>query len=201
MSFQWMTPYHVIEDRADSSLQPMSEFCRIDPDFSVPDLQSRVSNLMIQLMFGMADGNLKPLKPYMSDSLLKDFTAQAEAYARDGRKLHVIRPSVLRTEVLGYRLVGDEARVRIRIQTRSVMYTTDQSGRVIGGSDHDEYFEDRIWEFARALDVQTGHIKKVDSQHCPSCGAPMNVYRSAVCSHCGSLVRADHFAWSACAVY
>ncbi len=198
MAFQWERPYHVMDDEQDSRLRPMSEFNWIDPGFSVPDLQARVSNLTVQLMFGFSDGDLEPLKPYVTESLLKEFRRQAEAYSKDGRMLNVIRPAVLRTEILGFEILKEEARVHVRTQTRVIMYVTDRSGRVVEGDRNREIFDSKTWVFTRGLDEKTGQVLSVESQHCPACGSPVDAYSSAKCPRCGSLVPLARFGWIAC---
>ncbi|MBQ6563925.1 MAG: TIM44-like domain-containing protein [Clostridia bacterium] len=201
MSFEWLTPYHVMVEGGDSGLQPMSELCKYDPSFSVPDMQARVSNLTVQLLFGFGDGDMAPLKPYVTEELLQEFQRQAAEFAEQGRKLNVVRPAILRTEMLGFELGKGEARVHVRTQTRAVLYVTDRNGNVVDGNSTSETFESRTWVFVRGIDEKTGRVLRIDSQHCPNCGAPVNVYMSARCSHCGTLVPVAHFKWTACAVY
>ena len=134
MALNWMTPYHVMAEGGDEGLRPMSELCNYDPSFSVPDMQARVSNLTIQLLFGFGDGDMTPLKPYVTEDLLEEFRRQAAEWAKNGRTLNVVRPVVLRTEMLGFEIENGEAYVHVRTQTRAVLYATDPRGKVVEGS-------------------------------------------------------------------
>ena len=201
MAFGWLKRYHVMKSGGESGLRPMSEFSRIDPGFSVPDLQARVSNLAIQKMFGLSDGDMEPLKPYVTEPLLKELQQRGLKYKKESKMLNVIRPAVLRTEILGFQVAGEEARVHVRIQTRAVLYVTDQSGRVVDGDRNREVFESETWVFSRGIDQKTGHVSAVESSHCPACGSPVNAYSSARCPRCGALVPVERFGWKACQLY
>lgn len=197
----WFTPYHVMDEGGGSGLRPMSEYSRRDPGFSVPMLQGRVSNLYIQWMYGLSDGDMEPLKPYVTEELYRHFCSQAASVRDAGLTLHLERPAVLRTEILGWRALPGEDRISVRLQTRAVVYILDSRGKLTDGSRDSETFESRIWEFRRASGEVTGHDAGVISMHCPGCGAPIDVLDSARCPFCGKLVRARHFDWKACAVY
>ena len=197
----WFTPYHVMDEGGGENLRPMSEYSRRDPGFSVPMLQSRVSNLYVQWMYGLSDGDMEPLRPYVTDTLYDHFCSQARAIREAGHTLHLERPAVLRTEILGYQALPQEDRIHVRLQTRAVIYTLDAKGNLVEGDRSAETFESRIWEFSRPAGDSTGHDTGVVSMHCPGCGAPVDVLDSAKCPFCGKLVRARHFNWKACAVY
>ena len=171
MALNWMTPYHVMAEGGDEGLRPMSELCNYDPSFSVPDMQARVSNLTIQLLFGFGDGDMTPLKPYVTEDLLEEFRRQAAEWAKNGRTLNVVRPVVLRTEMLGFEIENGEAYVHVRTQTRAVLYATDPRGKVVEGSPSEETFESRTWIFARP-DVRTAETWCLSAtssgQHVPS---------------------------------
>ncbi len=193
-------PYHVMDSSQDSGLSPMSQYSKRDPGFSVPSMQARVSNLCIQLMFGLCDGDMDPLKPYVTDKLLRHFQDQAAAIAKQGHELHIERPCVLRTEILGYQVLPGEDRIHVRVQTRTVQYVTDAHGKIVSGNRRNEEFASAIWVFTRPTGEETQHPEGVVSDHCPSCGAPVNLYASAKCPYCGYLKAVQQFNWLACSI-
>ncbi len=193
-------PYHTMVEGEDATLSPMSQYSSRDPWFSVPSMQSRVSNLCIQLMFGLCDGDMEPLEPYVTPELLRHFTDQAEALRRSGQQMHVERPCVLRSEILGFRALPGEDHVHVRCQTRCVQYVTDSRGRVISGDRSREEFSAAVWVFSRPVDEKTERNQDFRSWHCPGCGAAFNVYTSAKCPYCGRLVPVRQFNWIANAI-
>ena len=197
----WFTPYHVMESGGDEGLTPMSEYSRRDPGFSVPAMQARVSNLYVQWMYGLCDGDMEPLKPYVTEGLYRHFTEQARSFRDKEQTFNIARPAVLRTEILGFRVLPGEDRIPVRLQTRAVCFVTDSRGKLVEGDRNAEVFDSKIWEFRRAAGGQTGRDTGIVSAHCPGCGAPVDLLTSAKCPFCGKLIKARHFDWIACAIW
>ena len=194
------TPFHTMAEDEDPSLTPMSQYSSRDRSFSVPAVQSRVSNLCIQLMFGLCDGDMEPLKPYVTDSLFNHFKTMADQWKQSGNTLHIERPAVLRTEILGFRVLPNEDHIHVRCQIRAIQYVTDCRGRLVSGDRSKEVFVSAVWVFARETGKITQRESGLVSVQCPSCGVPINVYDSARCPHCGALTPVKLFNWMACAI-
>jgi len=198
--FHWLIPRSHKANAKEEGLRPLEELTRQDPHFDVSDLQARLSNLTIQLLYGRCDGNMEPLRPYFTPALYDALAGKARQYIDKGQRLNIVRPCVLRCEALGYRLAGDELRILFRVQTRMVRYVTNARRDIVQGSRSKEIFELKTWELSRPAGIRTEADPALDDTPCPSCGAPVNTYASAVCPRCGTAVRVERYEWTICSI-
>lgn len=198
--FHWLMPRSRKTHPKEAGLRPIEELARQDPHFDVGDLQARLSNLTIQLLYGRCDGNMEPLRPYVTLALYDDLSRKARQYMDQGRRLNIIRPCVLRCEALGYRTDADEIRILFRVQTRMVRYVTNDNRKIVEGSRSKEIFELKTWELSRSAGVKTEAEPELDDTPCPACGSPVNTYASAICPCCGTAVRVERYDWTICSI-
>ncbi|MEG2004366.1 MAG: hypothetical protein RR057_07175, partial [Clostridia bacterium] len=83
-----------------------------------------------------------------------------------------------------------------RLNTRVTDYVVDdKTGDIIRGSDKAEKFMEYEWTLVRTKGKQTSTEEQTESIHCPSCGAPLNINKTAKCEYCGAVVSTNDYDW------
>ena len=193
--FHWLIPKSRRVSRKEDGLRPLAELTKKDCYFDAGDLQARISNLTIQLLYGLCDGNMAPLQPYVTPALYQRLTRDARRYLDRQQRLNIVRPCVLRCEALGYKQIEDDIRIIFRVQTRMTRYVTNERREIVQGHRRNEIFELKTWELCRSSSIKTEAPPELDDTPCPSCGGPVNTYASAICPRCGTAVRMERYEW------
>lgn len=106
------------------------------------------------------------------------------------------RISVLNTNIVGCTNDAKNDIITVELVARIVDYVTDdRTGNVIRGDRNKELFMTYRWTFIRSLGKLTAESGLADDKHCPNCGAPIDLNRSAVCEYCDSVVTSGEYDW------
>lgn len=179
-------------------LRQMNTYTAIDPEFSETELKEKITNIYVQMQDCWQNKNIETLRPYLTDSLYAQYDRQLDSYRRKHETNYVDRVAVLGVNFSGWRQAGDNDFVVATVRTRIVDYVVnDDTGKVIRGSDTKEKFMTYEWTLSRKSGVKTekgaGETRVI---HCPNCGAPIDINKSAKCEYCGSIVTVDSTDWT-----
>ena len=177
-----------------SKLMPMSEYAKLDPNFSESDLREKLSNVYVQMQNGCTARNIESLRPYFTDALYQQFDRQIKSLISSRRINRVDRIAVLDVTLRGYFQEGGDDHLVALLKTRITDYIVDEdTGKVISGSDTAEKFMTYEWDLSGPTGTLTEAAGETTQRHCPNCGAPLSVNESAKCPYCGSVITfADH---------
>ena len=167
-----------------------------DPAFNESKFLGDVANLYIRLQDAWTAKDLSDVRPHLTEELYARSERQIQGYASRNQTNHVERVSVLSTKIVGCTKDAKNDIVTVEILSRITDYITDdRTGNVIRGDRNKELFMTYHWTFIRTLGKTTAEESYVDDKHCPNCGAPIDLNRSAVCEYCDSVCTSGDYYW------
>lgn len=185
----------------DSKLTPISEYTRLDPNFSAADLREKLSNVYVQMQNGCTARNIEAIRPYFTDALYQQFDRQIKGLIANKRINHVDRISVLDVNLRGFFQEGGEDHLVAELKTRITDYTVEEAtGKVVSGSKTAEKFMTYEWDLSRPTGTLTEKTGETTLRHCPNCGAPLSVNESAKCPYCDAVITFRDHDWTIYAV-
>ena len=183
-------------------LLPMSDYLKLDPDFSATGVQEHMANLYVQMQNCWHNKNIEPVRPWLTDAFYNQMEGLLAPTRRKRETDYIERIAVLETNLKGYYQAGGMDFLVAAIRTRITVYTLDdRTGRVVSGSRNREKFMEYEWELTRRSGERTDRARGgVKAVYCPHCGAPLDVNASARCSYCGGTVTASSKNWAVCRI-
>ena len=183
-------------------LLPMSDYLKLDPDFSATGVQEHMANLYVQMQNCWHNKNIEPVRPWLTDAFYNQMEGLLAPTRRKRETDYIERIAVLETSLKGYYQAGGMDFLVAAIRTRITVYTLDdRTGRVVSGSRNREKFMEYEWELTRRSGERTDRARGgVKAVYCPHCGAPLDVNASARCSYCGGTVTASSKNWAVCRI-
>ncbi len=184
-----------------SKLQPMSEYAKLDPNFSESDLRERLSNIYVQMQNGCTARNIESLRPYLTDALYQQFDRQIKSLVASHQINRVDGIAVLDVTLRGWFQEGGDDHLVALLKTRIRDYIVDEdTGKVVSGSSTAEKFMTYEWDLSRPTGALTEQAGEVTERHCPNCGAPLSVNESAKCPYCDTVLTFKDHDWTIYAV-
>ena len=172
-----------------------------DPNFSVQAFLEKVANDYVQMQRCWQDKNWEPMRPLMTDALYSQFDRQLDELRRSGQTNYVERIAVLGSRIVEYRQDQVNDILTVELRTRIVDYTLeDATGALVSGSKTAEKFMTYEWTLIRSKDMVTPAADEVREIHCPNCGAPVAINKSAQCEYCGQVLETSTYDWVLSAV-
>lgn len=167
-----------------------------DPNFSEAKFLEDAANLYVRLQNAWTARDLEPIRSKLSEELYARSERQVQTYINNAQTNHVDRIAVLNSSIVGCTSDDTNDIITVQLTARVVDYTTDDnSGNVVRGDRNRELFMTYQWTYIRSLGKLTGAVEGVDDKHCPNCGAPIDLNRSAVCDYCGAVVKSGDYDW------
>lgn len=183
-------------------LLPMSDYLKLDPDFSATGVQEHMANLYVQMQNCWHNKNIEPVRPWLTDAFYNQMEGLLAPMRKKRETDYIERIAVLEASLKGYYQAGGMDFLVAAIRTRITVYTLDdRTGRVVSGSRNREKFMEYEWELTRRSGERTDRAKGgVKAVYCPHCGAPLDINASARCSYCGGTVIASSKNWAVCRI-
>lgn len=167
-----------------------------DPAFSESKFIDDASNLYVRMQNCWTDKNLEPVRPQLTPELFAKSDRQLAAYRSSGQTNRIERISVLDARIVGCDSDDTNDIITVQLTSRIVDYVVnDSDGSLVRGDKNKELFMTYQWTFLRSLGKKTETEAGVDSKHCPNCGAPIDLNRSAVCQYCGATITSGDYDW------
>ena len=186
------TPVHVETRPTTTDLSALMER---DPDFNTESFLEKVRNLYVQMQNAWTDKDWEPMRPNLTDAFFNQLGRQLEEMKKAGQTNHVERISVLGASITGYEQRDNLDCLKVRLTTRIVDYTTDDTtGQVVSGDKNREKFLTYEWTMVRAQGAKTQ--TEQGARACPNCGAPLDNNASYKCPYCGTVVKGTDYDWT-----
>jgi len=176
-------------------LENMDYYLDLDPGFNRTELEEKLANLYVQMQNCWTEQNIESLRPYFSDGLFAQMERQLAGHRAKGHINHIERIAVLGVNLMGYYQTGTEDHIAAQVRARIVDYVVDAEGNVISGDRNKEKIMTYEWDLARPSGQLTTSEEGMTDIHCPNCGAPLNINKSAKCPYCGSVVTVEEHDW------
>lgn len=193
----WKEPVETgVTPTDDDDLTPIERYAEeVDPNFSISEMESKLSNLYVQLQDQWCALDLEPLRPYLSDELYNKSDRQLDEIRRSGLTPHIERIAVLGAELRGYYVRDGLDHMIAEMSTRITTYSTDETGEVVRGNPNLEKFMTYEWELVRTSGEATAEEAELKTVNCPNCGAPVRINKSARCPYCDSIITVNEHDW------
>jgi len=164
-----------------------------DPAATEEAITARLRLIYDRLNAAWTNLDLKPIRPYVSDSLFQYLQYWIDAYRRQGLRnvlqgMHITRITLAKVvrdkhfDALTFRFWGSGRDTTVRQDT----------GRVVGGDPHSDRAYSEYWTLIRGAGVRGA--PRTDAA-CPNCGAPLATNMAGECDHCGAKVTRGDFDW------
>lgn len=170
-----------------------------DSKFSNKDLLKRVSRIYIEMQQCWMNKDIEPLRAYLEPELYSHLENQLEQLKSENLTNYMKNMTVMEARELKYYEDNKNQCIDVLVRTRCIDYVVDSQGKVVTGSDVEEVFMTYIYTLIRDINAQTEENKldntDVEQHICPSCGAPIDIYRSAKCEYCGRILESKNNEW------
>ena len=185
----------------DEKLTPMSEYVKLDPDFSETDLREKLASWYVRMQNGWTDKDIDPVQPFFTDALFKQMKRQLQSLINAHQTNYVERIAVLDTNLRGYFQENGEDHLIAEIRTRIIDYTLDDgTGKLLRGDRTKEKYMTYEWELTRASGTKTKKSEGLTRVSCPACGAPLDINTTTHCPYCDSIVTLEAHDWAISAI-
>jgi predicted lipid-binding transport protein (Tim44 family)/DNA-directed RNA polymerase subunit RPC12/RpoP len=170
-----------------------AELLRDDPAATDEALAARLRLIYDELNKAWTNLDLKPIRPYVSDSLFDYFQYWITAYKSQG--LRNVLEGMKLTEATLVKAVRDRwydaLTFRIWGTGRDSTVRT-ATGEVVGGDPRHDRTYSEYWTLIRGAGVRGA--PRADKT-CPNCGAALDTNMAGECAHCGAKVTSGQFDW------
>jgi hypothetical protein len=164
-----------------------------DPATTDAALIARLQLIYDRLNAGWTNLDLKPARPYVSDSLFEYLQYWIDAYRQQG--LRNVLEGMRITRSIVTKVVRDKYfdSLTFRLWATGRDSTVRQdTGQVVGGNPRSDRVYSEYWTLIRGAGVRGA--PKTDAT-CPNCGAPLVTNMAGECDHCGAKITRGDFDW------
>lgn len=163
------------------------------PGFTPDAFQQRVSGIYFALQSAWSESRWDDARPHVTDMLYQTLRFYLEQYTEHGLRNRLGDVALLRQEIVNVQMDAWYEAITVRIVGRMKDWVETTDGKVVGGNPNQDRTFSEYWTFLRA--IGSGDETK-DTNHCPSCGAPLdNVSQAGVCGYCDTKITTGKFDW------
>jgi len=166
-----------------------------DPDFDDSAFVADVERSFFVVQQAWSERKPELSRRVMADGVWQQHRMQIEQYQQQHRRNMLDNLSIGNATIVAAHTDQSYDTVTVRIHAACADYDVDDSsGKVVRGNrDVREWTED--WVYQRASDATTKKNAGTLSQHCPNCGAPLDVDLAGVCSYCKAPIMSGKYDW------
>lgn len=164
------------------------------PDFNWEEFRKRVENIFMNLQAAWSGKNFDQARPFEMDVLFDTHRFWVERYRSQGLTNHL--QDIKITQVVPCLIDRDAfyERITVRIYAQMRDWTTDGTGKLVGGDDKKPRRFSEYWTFLRR--IGSDKPTSADLSRCPNCGASLdNVAQNGVCNYCQTQIASGEFDW------
>ncbi|HZF10404.1 MAG TPA: TIM44-like domain-containing protein [Thermoanaerobaculia bacterium] len=170
-----------------------AQLLAVDPAATDEAITARLRLIYDQLNAAWTNLDLKPIRPYVSDSLFEYLQYWIDAYRQQGLRnvlqgMHIIKITLAKVvrdkhfDALTFRFWGTGRDTTVR----------QDNGQVVGGNPHADRAYSEYWTLIRGAGVRGAPTTDAT---CPNCGAPLSTNMAGDCEHCGAKITRGDFDW------
>ena len=167
-----------------------------DPNFREDILKEKIARVYVEMQNAWQEQKWDPMRAYLSPQLYTMLENQLRELISSGRKNIIKDISVLNVELFDYEEDDDTQHLYVMVETRVIDYTIDNYNNVVSGDPNKEVFMGYGYHLVRPLNATAPQVNgEIKQMKCPSCGAPIDINRSAKCEYCGTIIEAKDYDW------
>ena len=166
-----------------------------DPRFDPIAVETRVQSLWMQLQLCRMNRDLEPMKPYFSEDLYVKEEAALRQDIQANRMRFPGQPAILNGSISVLSAERGRETVLCSLFTRFSPETRKWDSRKRETAKGETFYREE-WTLTRPEGTKTPVPGEKVDLHCPGCGAPLSLYRSAKCPMCGTLNKVPDFTWT-----
>jgi predicted lipid-binding transport protein (Tim44 family) len=166
-----------------------------DPDFDQAAFLAEVERCFFVVQQAWCERKPELSRRVMADGIWQQHKVQIDQYTAQHRRNMLDNLSIGNATVVAAHTDQSYDTVTVRILAASADYDVDdQSGKVVRGSrDVNQWTED--WIFQRSSEATTKQDAGTLNQHCPNCGAPLDLDLAGACSYCKAPIMSGRYDW------
>jgi hypothetical protein len=131
----------------------------------------------------------------MADGLWQQHRVQIQTYIDAGKRNVLEGLELISLTIIAAHSDANYDTICVRVLATCADYdVNDATGKIVRGNRNvDEWMED--WTFQRSSSATTPAKGGTLSQHCPNCGAPLELDLTGRCQYCKAMVSSGDFDW------
>ncbi len=165
-----------------------------DPGTAPQLIEARLRTIYAALNSAWTARDLRPVRPFVSDSIYNYLNYWIRAYQDQGLRNELKDMAIERVQIV--KLVRDRYfdAITLRFWASGLDYTVEAAtGKRISGSPRTKRAYSEYWTLIRGAQVRGAPR---DANNCPSCGAPLDrVNMAGNCEYCGAHLTRGEFDW------
>lgn len=170
---------------------------QVDPLFSEEKFLAWAKDLYVKLQHAWTDRNWEEMRPFETEELFEQHSAQLQEYIRNNTINVVDRIAVNYATVYGFRQTKDKDIVEVALKATKKDYIVNATTNEVVEGNIDQY---RITVYKMTFERTRGTLTKegtedLDARNCPNCGAPLTMTSAGKCEYCGSIVTTGVHDW------
>src|SRR5579871_312196 len=167
-----------------------------DPAFDVEAFKAAVERCFFIVEQAWSDLKPEMSRRVMADGVWQQHRAQIEQYQRNGTRNMLDGLAVGRVTIIGASSEAQHDTLTARVLATCADYDVEvSSGKVVRGDKHTMTPFQEDWVFQRSSSATTPAGGGTLEQHCPNCGAPLDLDLAGVCHYCRAPVMSGQYDW------
>jgi predicted lipid-binding transport protein (Tim44 family) len=167
-----------------------------DPAFDVEAFKASVERCFFIVQQAWSDQKPEMSRRVMADGIWQQHRAQIEQYVRNGTRNMLDGLAVGKVTVVGASSDQQHDTITTRILATCADYDVQvPSGKVVRGDKHTMTPFQEDWVFQRSSSATTPSGGGTMQEHCPNCGAPLDLDLAGVCHYCRAPVMSGQYDW------
>jgi predicted lipid-binding transport protein (Tim44 family) len=172
--------------------QANARFMAENPDFSWERMNERAIYIFNQIAQAWTTLEWEKARPFETDNVFQMHRYWIEAYKRQHLRNVFEQVQVLKIEWVKIEQDAYYDALTARIWASGLDYTVDAAGNVVCGSPTKPRIFTEYWTFIRTRGARPVEHR---DDHCPNCGAPLQINMAGICEYCGGKITSGEFDW------
>jgi len=167
-----------------------------DAGFDVETFKASVERCFFIVEEAWTDQKPEMSRRVMADGVWQQHRAQIEQYQRNGTRNVLDGLAVGKVTIVGASSDAQHDTITTRILATCADYDVQaSSGKVVRGDQHTMTPFQEDWVFQRSSSATTPTGGGTLQDHCPNCGAPLDLDLAGVCHYCRAPVMSGQYDW------
>lgn len=166
-----------------------------DPSAAPERIEQRLRTIYRELNAAWSARDLRPARPFVSDSLFNYLGYWISAYKQQGLRNVLEQMEISRIVIVKLSRDRHYDAITVRLWASGLDYTVREAdGKRVSGSARSKRAYSEYWTLIRGAQVRGA--PKASDANCPGCGAPLDrVSMAGNCEYCGAHLTRGEFDW------